>query len=95
MPKVAIFFSIILLSSVLTNSYAFVPGDMVSEKNIQQQLDFSSDILEIDSDFFSENNFKRYIIFGTNSQSSDFLKNNSIYGVHSNNGFFSVSVLSG
>ena len=94
MPKVAIFFSIILLSSVLTNSYAFVPGDMVSEKSTHKQFDFSSDIIEIDSNFFTENNFKRYIIFGTNSQSSDFLKNNSIYGVHSNNGFFSVSVLS-
>jgi len=71
MPKVAIFFSIILLSTVATNSYAFTPGDMVFEESIPQQIQFDSDIIQIDSNFFAENNFKRYLIFGTNSQNPD------------------------
>ena len=54
MPKVAIFFSIILLSSVATNSYAFVPGDMVFEESIPKQIEFNSDIIQVDSDFFVE-----------------------------------------
>lgn len=94
MPKAAIFFIIILFSPVLTNSFAFVPGDTAFDVALSQQIDFSSGIVDVDSDFFTENNFKRYVIFGTNSQNSDFLKNNSIYGVQSNNGFFYVSVLS-
>ena len=94
MPKVAIFFSIILLSSAATNSYAFIPGDMVFEESIPKQIEFNSDIIQIDSNFFTENNFKRYLIFGTNSQNSDFLKNNSLYGIHSDSGFFYVTILS-
>ena len=94
MPKVAIFFSIILLSSVSTNSYAFTPGDMVFEESIEKQIEFNSGIIQVDSNFFAENNFKRYLIFGTNSQNSDFLKNNSLYGIHSDSGFFYVTVLS-
>ena len=94
MPKVAIFFSIILLSSAATNSYAFIPGDMVFEKSISKQIEFNSDIIQIDSNFFTENNFKRYLIFGGISQSSYFLKNNSLYGLHSDSGFFYVTILS-
>jgi len=51
MPKVAIFFSIILLSIVLTNSYAFTTGDMIFEESIPKQIEFNSDIIEIDSNF--------------------------------------------
>jgi len=87
MPKVAIFFAIILLSPVATSSYAFIPGDMVFEESIPQ-IEFNSDIIQIDSNFFAENNFKRYLIFGTNSQNPDFLKNNSLYGIHSDNFVF-------
>ena len=94
MPKVAIFFSIILLSSAATNSYAFIPGDMVFEEGIPKQIEFNSDIIQIDSNFFTENNFKRYLIFGGNSQNSDFLKNNSLYGINSDSGFFYVSIFS-
>ncbi len=93
MPKVAIFFSIALFSFVLTNSYAFNTGDLIFEENISIPMNFNSDILQIDSDFFTENDFKRYLIFGTNSQKTDFLKNNSIYGIQSDSGFFSVSTL--
>ncbi|HJJ23494.1 MAG TPA: S8 family serine peptidase [Nitrosopumilus sp.] len=94
MPKVAIFLSIILLSIVLTSSYAFTPGDMILEENISKQIEFNSDIIKIDSNFFTENNFKRYLIFGTNSQNSNFLKNNSSYGISSDSGFFYVTILS-
>lgn len=94
MPKVAIFFFIILLSIVLTNSYAFIPRDMVFDESMLKKIEFNSDIIEVDSNFFTENNFKRYLIFGTNSQNSDLLKNNSLYGVDSDNGFFYVTILS-
>ncbi|MDH3824020.1 MAG: S8 family serine peptidase, partial [Nitrosopumilus sp.] len=94
MPKAAVFFSVILLSTVLTNSYAFVPNDLISVDDMNNPLVFDSGIIEIDSSFFTENNFKRYLIFGTNSQQIDFLKNNSIHGIQSDSGFFYVSVLS-
>ena len=94
MPKVAILLSVVLLSLAFTNSYAFTTGDLISEENIVDYLNFNSDIIQIDSDFFSENNVKRYLIFGTNSQKTDFLKNNSPYGIQSDSGFFYVSALS-
>lgn len=93
MPQAAIFFTILLLSSFLTNSYAF-SGDTVSFQDELNNIEFNSDIIDIDSNFFVENNFKRYLIFGTNSQNSDYLKNNSIYGINSDHGFFYVSLLS-
>ncbi|KAF6245739.1 S8 family serine peptidase [Nitrosopumilus sp. b2] len=93
MPKAAIFFSILLLSSFLTNSYAFTEDDIFFQ-NQNNPPKFDSGIVDIDSDFFIENNFKRYLIFGTNSQNSEFVKNNSIYGVQSDYGFFYVSLLS-
>jgi len=94
MPKVVILLSMVLLSLAFTNSYAFTTGDLISEEHIVDYLDFNSDIIQIDSDFFSENNVKRYLIFGTNSQKTDFLKNNSIYGIQSDSGFFYVSTIS-
>jgi len=93
MPKVAIFFLVLLLFSTVTISYAF-SGDMVFEENTSQQIKFNSDIIQVDPNFFSESNFKRYIIFGSNSQNSDFIKNNSLYGISSDSGFFSVAILS-
>ena len=93
MPKAAIFFSTLLLSSFLANSYAFT-GDDVYLQDKPQKIDFSSNILDIDQNFFVENNFKRYLIFGTNSQNSEHIKKNSLYGIQSNHGFFYVSILS-
>ncbi|WP_428325340.1 S8 family serine peptidase [Nitrosopumilus sp.] len=93
MPKAAIFFSILLLSSVMVNSYAYT-GDDVQFHEKSEKIEFTSQIIDVDSNFFVENNLKRYLIFGTNSQNSDYLKNNSIYGIQSDNGFFYVSLLS-
>jgi len=94
MPKVAIFFFIILLSSTITNSHGFISGDLTSLNEIQNPMTFNSGIIEIDSDFFTENDVKRYLIFGNTLQNSNFLKTNSIYGIQSDSGFFYVSVLS-
>ena len=94
MPKVAIIFSILLFSSVLTNSYALTSGDVIFDENSSNSLNFDSDLVKIDSSFFSENNFKRYLVFGTSSQHSDFLEKNSLYGINSDSGFFYVTVLS-
>ena len=52
------------------------------------EFEFESQIIDIDKNFFVENNLKRYLIFGTNSQYSDSIKNNSLYGIQSNHGFF-------
>ena len=92
MPKAAIFFSILLLSSFLANSYAFT-GDNVYLQDNFQTIEFDSQIIDVDSNFFVENHFKRYLIFGTDSQNFDHIKNNSIYGIKSDHGFFYVSFL--
>ncbi|WP_371504121.1 S8 family serine peptidase [Nitrosopumilus adriaticus] len=93
MPKAAIFFSIILFSFVLTNSYALTPGDLILE-NDESKITFDSEILNVNSNFFTENDFKRYLIFGANTKDIDFLKNNSLHGIQSDSGFFYVSILS-
>ena len=95
MPKAAILFCVFFVSGMFVNSYAYVGGDLPLENEIS--IDNSglsdSDIIQIDSDFFKQNNFKRYIIFGTGSVDS-FLKNNSLYGIESSGGgFFYVAVL--
>lgn len=94
MPKVAFFFFILLLSPMLTNSHAFIPTELNNADYIQNSLIFDSDIIDIDPDFFTENNFKRYLIFGTDLQKNDLIRSNSIYGIQSDTGFFYVSVLS-
>ena len=93
MPKVAFFFLILLFSPMATNSHAFIPVDL-NINDSQNILTFNSDIIEINPNFFIENDFKRYLIFGNNLEMNNFLKSNSIYGIQSDNGFFSVSLLS-
>jgi len=91
MPKVAIFFSVLLLSSTLTNSHVFgTDGFDMSDTSIV----YNSDLIDIDQNFLIENNFKRYLIFGSNLEQNNILKNNSLYGVTSDHGFFNVSILS-
>ena len=94
MPKVAIFFLILLISPIFINSYAFPVNESLLIDNSQNEIIFDSDIIDVDSNFFIENNFKRYLIFGSNSLGDYAFKNNSLYGIESNHGFFSVSVLS-
>jgi len=94
MPKAAIFFIVILFSSTLTNSYGFVSKESIYEDNISNSLTFNSDIIDVDPNFFVENNFKRYLIFGNNLSQNDSVKLNSLYKIQSDTGFFSVSVLS-
>ena len=94
MPKVAILFAIILLSSAVSNSYAFTSGDLVEGNFVKKNYDiFSSGIIDVNPDFFSKGDYKRYIIFGEGKNDSDFLKKNSLYGIESDRGFFHVAVL--
>jgi hypothetical protein len=62
--------------------------------NSQNQIIHESKIIDISSDFFIENNFKRYLIFGSNSLENNIIENNFLYGIQSDHGFFYVSVLS-
>ena len=93
MPKAVIFFLILLISPIFTTSYAFTIDELDSFETSQNPFSFKSDLISVDSNFFVENNFKRYLIFGSNSLSTDILKNNSLYGIQSDHGFFYVSVL--
>ncbi len=94
MPKVAILFFILLFSPMATSSHAFIPVDLKSQNDDKDSLIFDSGIIDIDSDFFTENDFKRYLIFGNGLQKNDFLRTNSIYEIQSDSGFFSVALLS-
>ena len=93
MPKVAAFFVFLLISPLLTNSYAFPIDQFTSLDDTVDSIIHNSDIIDVDSDFFLENNFKRYLIFGSNLPQTNVLKNNSLYGIQSDHGFFYVSVL--
>ena len=94
MPKISLLFVFLLFSSILTNSYALPFDELSSFDDSQNQIIFDSNIVDIDSNFFIENNFKRYLIFGSNSLLDNNLHNNSLYEIKSDHGFFSVSVLS-
>jgi len=89
------FFGLILLSSTFSISYGFTGGDLVNDNFIRESYEtfFDSDIVDIPLDFFTENNYKRYVIFGTGVNDFDFLQKNSIYGIESERGFFHVAVM--
>ena len=65
---------------MITNSHAFIPVELKTENDVKTPLIFESDIIDVDSNFFTENNFKRYLIFGNSLQKNDFIKTNSIHG---------------
>ena len=90
-PILIIFFSFLICLPVITNA---VPVDelYLFDKS-QKQIIHESKIIDVSSDFFLENNFKRYLIFGSNELHTNILKNNSLYGIQSDHGFFYVSVL--
>jgi len=89
-PVVLILF--LLFSPISTHANSF--DDEIFFDNSKNKIISDSKIIDIDSNFFLENNFKRYLIFGPNSFQENFLKNNSMYTVQSDHGFFSVSLLS-
>ena len=83
MSKIALLFGFLLFSLILTNSYALPFDELSSLDDSQNQIIFNSNIIDIDSNFFIENDFKRYLIFGSNSLPDNNLHNNSLYGVKS------------
>ncbi len=86
--------SIIFLIFLPISVHAF-PSDAENLfDNSEKKLILDSKIIDIDSDFFIENNFKRYLIFGSTALPDNVLKNNSMYSIQSDYGFFSVSLLS-
>ena len=91
-PILIIFFSFLICLPVITTHA--VPIDELRLDKPENQIIHESKILDIPSDFFIENNFKRYLIFGSNSLQNNLLENNSLYGIQSDHGFFYVSVLS-
>ena len=82
----------LLFSPISTHAISFDEETFFG--NSENKIINDSKIIDVESDFFLENNFKRYLIFGSNSSQENILKNNSIYDVKSEYGFFSVSVLS-
>lgn len=89
MPKLAFFLILILLVSVFTgSSYGFYDVDLVQsapEPNLG-----NSDIIKI-SPTVTENQIKRYIVFGAGSISDvRSSAENLVYGISSDKGFFSV-----
>jgi len=82
----------LLFSPISTNAISLDGGNFFS--NSENKIIDDSKIIGIDSDFFLENNFKRYLIFGSTPLQDNILKNNSMYSVQSEHGFFSVSLLS-
>jgi flagellin-like hook-associated protein FlgL len=67
---------------------------LVDDNFVQKNYDnfFDSEIVDVPPDFFTKNNYKRYVIFGASTNDLDFLKN-SLYGIESDQGFFHVAVL--
>ena len=91
-PIVVIFFFFLLFSPIIS-AHSIPIDELPLFDNSQNQILHESNIIDVSSDFFLENNFKRYLIFGSNSLQNNILKNNSLYGIQSNHGFFYVSVL--
>ena len=94
MPKVAIFLSIILLTSAFSsNSYGFFGGDLSNLSQKPEIFEHSSGIVTFEPIITEPTkNLKRYLIFGSgefNDVKSEI--NNEINLIQSNNGFFSIA----
>ena len=66
----------LLFSPISTHAISFDEQNFID--NSETKIINDSKIIDIDSDFFLENTFKRYLIFGPTSL-PDNMKNNSIY----------------
>jgi len=82
----------LLFSPISTNAILYDENNFFDDS--QNHLITNSGIIDINSDFFIENNFKRYLIFGSTSLENNILQNKPIYSIQSDHGFFSVSLLS-
>jgi subtilisin family serine protease len=82
-----------LICSPVVGAQAVPVNELNLFDNSQNQIIHESEIIDVSSDFFLENNFKRYLIFGSNALQNNILKNNFLYGIQSDHGFFYVSVL--
>jgi subtilisin family serine protease len=92
--KISILVIFFLICLPVITVHAVPVNELSLFDNSQKQIIHDSKIIDVSSDFFLENNFKRYLIFGSNSLDNNILKNNSLYGIQSDHGFFYVSVLS-
>ena len=92
--KISIILIFFLFFSCISTAYAISNDGQPFFENSQNLLIHDSKIINIPSNFFLENNFIRYLIFGSNSLPDNILKNNSIYGIKNDHGFFHVSILS-
>ena len=90
---IAVIFFLFLFFSPIMSAHAIPIDELLLFDNSQNKIIYESDIIDVSSDFFLENNFKRYLIFGSNSLQNNILKNNFLYGIQSDHGFFYVSVL--
>ena len=77
MPKVALFLSFLILFSLIPNISGFYGDEKTFEKKSQTQ-NFDTNIVTLDNDFFSEQQFKRYLIFGHDDSKFNLLKNEEI-----------------
>ena len=92
--KTIVILILFLLFSPITSAQAITADELFFSNNFEDKIIDNSNIIDVSPNFFVENNFKRYLIFGSNSLENNILKNNSVYGIQSDHGFFYVSVLS-
>ena len=91
--SILLFFFSFLICVPILSVHAISVDELLFFDNSQNEIIHESKIIDVSSDFFLENNFKRYLIFGSNSLQNDVLKNNFLYGIQSDHGFFYVSIL--
>ena len=63
MRKVALLSVFVLFSSILANSYALPFDELNSLDDSQNKIIFDSNIIDVDSNFFIENDFKKIFNF--------------------------------
>ncbi len=91
MPKSAIFFVIILITS--TPAYGYLGADIPQDysQDVQTSV-FDSRIVKIPDSFKSFDQKDRYIVFGDNKSVFDTISQDLTYSVTSKNGFFGIGV---